>query len=222
MRILSTSAIALIAAASLSGSALAADVLDRQYEDKYADQPAGVHVDWSGVYVGGAIGYGLANYELEGNGFPFSFDGISGNGFQGCGIVGAQRQMGIMVAGLEGRGCGANISTGLKIGANEASFELDYSYAAYAKLGLAQDDFLVSALAGYKWQHVSLDAFNFDDTIEGFSGGLLVENKLDEAGRWNLGFEMLFTQFEEQDAVILNIDPTEYEGNIRLTYTLGR
>jgi len=55
MRILSTSAIALIAAAGFSGSALAADVLDREYDEKYA-APQGTTVDHSGFYIGGTIG----------------------------------------------------------------------------------------------------------------------------------------------------------------------
>lgn len=216
---LKTSAIALFAASFFAAPAGASDLFDGLNDpaEQYQTQ-----TDWSGAYIGGLVGYSLVNYELEAVGFPASFDGISGRGFQGCGIIGAQKQMGTIVFGLEGRGCGSNISTEATFGASSASLELDYSYAPYAKLGVAFGDGLASALFGYKWQHAESAALSFDDTIEGFSGGILLEHKLGDSGHWNLGFEMLYTQFEEQDATILNIDPTQYEGNIRLTYTIGQ
>lgn len=212
MKRLTSSAIALAAASFFALSANATDLLEYHQEQ----------TDWSGGYIGGLIGYSLVNYELEAVGFPASFDGISGRGFQGCGIVGAQKQKGIIVFGVEGRGCRSNTSTEVTFGPNKASLDLDYSYSPYAKFGVAFGDGLVSALFGYKWQHAESTALNFDDTVDGFSGGILLEHKLGDNSNWNLGFEMLFTQFEKQDAVILNIDPTQYEGGLRLTYTIGQ
>ena len=129
----------------------------------------------------------------------------------------------MFVVGAEGRGCLAEISTDLSFGASEASLELDHSYSLYAKAGISHGSVLTSLLGGYRWQHYDLSGpgFSFDDTIGGLSGGVMIEKKLDAAGNWNLGLETMFTQFEEQDAAILNIDPTLFEGNLRLTYTFG-
>lgn len=188
----------------------------------YAREYQAPKKSFSGFYFGGATGYGAVNYELDAPGF--NFDGISGRGFQGCGIAGAQRQMGVFVVGVEGRGCIGNISTDLEIGGFSASLELDHSYAPYAKFGVAHGDVLTSALLGYRWQHYEVNAgsFSYDDTVDGFSGGLMIEKRLDDAGNWNIGLETLFTQFDEQDASIVGIDPTLFEGNIRLTYTFGQ
>jgi hypothetical protein len=217
----STSIAALATLFAVSAPANAADVYDgRTPSDAYV-QDGPEPGNWSGGFVGGALGYGAANYELSGPGF--NFDGISGRGVQGCGIIGAQQQAGVFVVGAEGRGCLAEISTDLTVGPAEASLELDHSYSLYAKAGVAHGSVLTSLLGGYRWQHYEASApgFSFDDTIGGLSGGLLIEKKLDAAGRWNLGLEGIFTQFEEQDAAILNIDPSLFESNLRLTYTFG-
>lgn len=211
-----------LAAAFLAsaGGAGAADIYGGASTKDDGYQPD--HVAWDGIIVGGSIGYGAANYELSTPGF--SFDGISGRGFQGCGILGAQQQAGRFVFGVEGRGCVGEVSTDLTVGPNEESLELDHSYSVYAKAGIAHGSVLTSVLGGYRWQHYDLSGpgFSFDDTVGGLSGGIMIEKKLDAAGNWNLGLETLFTQFDDQDAQILNIDPTLFEGNLRLTYTFGQ
>lgn len=218
-RNLSTSIVALATVFTLSTPALAADVNSGVYTppDAYVQPP----ISWGGVVAGGAVGYGAANYELSIPGA--SFDGISGRGLSGCGIVGVQKQSGIVVFGAEGRGCVADISTDLTVGAQSASLELDHSYSAYAKAGIAHGTVLTSLLAGARWQHYDLSGpgFSFDDTVFGISGGVMIEKKVDLEGKWNLGLETIFTQFDEQEAGILNIDPTLFEGNLRLTYTFG-
>jgi len=70
---LSTSMAALLAASvfAFSSPAFAADLgypNSDQRADLYEPAPAqGVRVNWSGVYVGGAIGYGNANHDLTAN-----------------------------------------------------------------------------------------------------------------------------------------------------------
>lgn len=178
-------------------------------------------VSWSGVSIGAGANYSMVNHEFEAEGF--SFDGLSSDGFQGCGILGFQKQSGQIVFGAEGRGCHGDVSTELTYGPLEASLDLDYSYAAYGKLGVARGPWLLSALLGYKWQHYELTG-NDDDTIGGLSGGLLLETKLDDAGHLNFGLEILYTDFENQDAEIFcekfKILPSQIEAGARLTYTI--
>ncbi|HKJ62163.1 MAG TPA: hypothetical protein VKA94_09255 [Hyphomicrobiales bacterium] len=215
---LNSTKLALTAASffALAASANASDLGIDGRTDLYEPAPTQAVVDWSGIVLGGIVGYNIVNYDLE---HPhFTFDGVSGRGFQGCGLLGVQKQAGIIVIGVEGRGCGSNTATDL----NGKDLDLDYSYAGYGKIGVADDDFLASILAGYAWQHVEFAPANFDDTIEGFSGGIVFEHKLGSDNSWAIGLEGLFTQFEEQEAKSLNIDPTKYEANIRLTYTIGQ
>lgn len=216
-----TSIAALASIFIVSAPAQAADVYQGERTTP-ADAYAGPVISWTGVVVGGSVGYGAANYELD---FPgVNFDGISGRGFSGCGIIGAQQQVGVFVFGAEGRGCLSDITTELNTIAGDASLTLDNSYSVYGKGGIAHGTVLTSLLLGARWQHYEASGFggSADDTVFGISGGILFEKKIDDAGRWNVGLDGLFTQFDEQEAAILNIDPTLLETNLRLTYTFGR
>src|SRR5690606_16991217 len=50
---------------ALAASASASDLGIDSRADAYEPAPAGVKVNWSGFYVGGAIGYGNANHDLS-------------------------------------------------------------------------------------------------------------------------------------------------------------
>lgn len=206
--------IALTAASffALAASANASDLLDGLNDTA----PAQARVDWSGVVIGGSVGYTTFNHELVAPGF--SFDGISSDGLNGCAILGVQKQAYQFVYGIEGHGCYGDVSTDLTLGPIQASLDFDYSYAVYAKLGIARGPWLASVLGGYKWQHYELGAT--DDTIEGLSGGGALEVKLDDSGDLGLGLEGIYTEYEDQGSG-LKVKPSSFDAKLRLTYTIN-
>lgn len=179
-------------------------------------------LNWTGFYVGGSVGYAMANTALDIGGFA-ELDGIGSEGFQGCGIVGARRQFGVMVVGLEGRGCVSKIETDLSIGGTSvAGYEEDYSYAGYVTIGTHAFGGLASLAGGLKNAHVEgtgLLLNGWDDDFTGFSGGLIYEIKLSQ--NINLGLEALYDAYEEQSYGGLKVDPSQLNVGVRLTTQLN-
>lgn len=211
-------ALASVLALSASFSALSADLGKTAGDPTSASYEA--PVSWTGFTIGAGVNYSMLNHEISTEGFEF--DGISSDGVQGVAIIGYQQQLGNLLAGVEGRGWYGDVSTDLTLGDESASLELDYAYAVYAKLGVARGAWAFSGLAGYKWQHYELTGGE-DDTVGGFSGGVLVETKLDD--RWNLGLDVLYTRYDDQEFEAFcrdfKLEPSQLEATLRLTYQIG-
>ena len=231
--------------AAMATTATAADIYSGESMKDTPTRGGGYAIDWSGAYFGVGAGYSIANTEITGiaeEDYGFSFDGISSDGFTGCGILGAQKQAGQIVFGVEGRGCWGNVSTDVSIEGQRfdgpvltkeaVSGDVSgsivkgrYSYAAYGKLGVARGSWLVSILAGYKWQNVESDFWAGDETISGLSGGAMIEVKLGDEGRWNLGLEAIATQYNTEhlgsEWFDIDLDTLEITPALRLTYQIG-
>jgi opacity protein-like surface antigen len=67
IKALASTKIATIAAGILAFSAPAhsADIFDKRHDEAYGSAPQGTAVNWTGFYLGGAIGYGNANHDLS-------------------------------------------------------------------------------------------------------------------------------------------------------------
>ena len=210
-------AVGIFALGGEDGSTPAAHATDLFGSDNpgYA-QPA--RVNWTGAYLGLSAGYSIFNNEVSA--FGSSFDGISSDGFNGCGIVGAQKQAGVIVIGIEGRGCLSNISTELTTPGGSFEVNGDYSYAGYGKIGIAHGNGLFSFLGGYQLKHYEVTG-GFDDTIGGISGGLSAEFGLDDRNHWILGVEGFATKYEDQTFGPVTVDPLELNAAARLTYRFG-
>jgi hypothetical protein len=203
-----------LAAVLLAGPAGAADL------GSYKDAPGGdrreTALSWTGFFVGGSAGYSIYNTAMNLGGFEI--DGIGSEGFNGCGIVGARRQLGSVVGGIEGRGCISNISTDLSIGGvSIAGFDQDYSAAAYLTAGVNVFGGLGSLVGGYKIAHVNGSGLlgGLDEQFQGFSGGLMWETKI--TPNMNLGLEALYDKYDEKTIGGVAVDPSGLNVAFRLT-----
>lgn len=115
-------------------------------------------VNWTGIYIGGQIGYGNANHELTVQRYDdeavediAGLDGINSRGFIGGGTVGFDKQMGRFVAGVFGTYDFSNIKSGAYIADfADASIEKNDEWSVGARAGLLVNPrTLVYLLAAY-------------------------------------------------------------------------
>jgi outer membrane immunogenic protein len=207
---------ALMIAAPIASKVFAADVFERaaSMKDGFPEPRA---IDWTGFFVGGAVGYTMANTEASYGGFA-TLDGIGSEGFNGCGIIGARKDFGLIVAGVEGRGCVSNIETDLSLGGTSvAGYESDYSYAGYGSVGVQTFGGLLSGIVGYKVAHVEGSGIlsGYEEDFGGVSFGAVYETKL--TNRLNLGLEAIYDMYEEQTYGPITVDPSALNVGLRLT-----
>jgi outer membrane immunogenic protein len=95
----------MVVVAALSGSAFAADLPPRGYDK--APAMASPVTNWSGLYIGGSVGYGWGNGNTAFSFLPTSFEvgntalDTTSKGVTGGAQIGYNWQMGAIVAGLE-------------------------------------------------------------------------------------------------------------------------
>jgi outer membrane immunogenic protein len=185
---------------ALAASANASDLLDGVL-DQSADQPAGVSVNWSGVYVGGRVGVGNANHDLTLEGHdgnengsvlrPYfgedtveeggtvdllGLNGVNSLGIIGGGQIGADKQMGNFVVGVFGSYDISNMETEFTlVDETEVIASKEHEWSAGARLGyLVNPDTLLYGLAAYT--ETKYDIGDDDShTFEGVTAGVGIE-----------------------------------------------
>lgn len=212
MRIKLLAAFGLLAV--LAGPAVGADVYtgDKSLKDD-ANYAARTPLHWTGFYVGGSAGYTFANTELSAGGT--TLDGIGSDGFNGCLLGGFRKDLGGVVAGVEGRGCLSNIETEIRSGSSSVGIEAVSAYAGYFTIGAPIGSSLVSAAGGWKVTQIEGNGFSFEDEISGFSGGIIIDTKLGRG--FNLGLEALYDAYGEKTFGGVTLDPSALNVGLRLT-----
>jgi outer membrane immunogenic protein len=136
---------------------------------------------WSGIYLGGNVGYGWANatgdYTLANNAFtngtfagsPINLDGVNG-GLQ----VGYNWQIGNLLLGVEGdfQGAGQNLTSNSSCGLNcfvSETAKIDWFSTFRGRAGFTIKDVLFYGTGGLNWTH---GENNFSGTLNGTSGNL--------------------------------------------------
>jgi outer membrane immunogenic protein len=114
--------------------------------------PAPAAFDWTGIYLGGYVGY--TNFDTEIGGVDNSFDGFTGGG-----ILGANYQINQIVLGIEGD-VGFVDADGDFAAPIVHSQEVDMTYAIRARLGYAIDNTLLFLQGG-----VAFAEFNAEDAV---------------------------------------------------------
>jgi outer membrane immunogenic protein len=164
--------------------------------------------NWTGFYVGGALGAGAAVYDLSSNIIPggIEFNGLGGEGIFGELNAGYDYDFGMFVAGVQVDGRYSGISTELDtglIGAGSVSLDADYGFDLLARAGVKlNESTLAYALAGYSWQHFDLDLSDFGaDDIDWDSSGFSVGGGLEAAVTENVSvnLEYRYSQFDSED-----------------------
>lgn len=156
--------------------------------------------NWTGFYVGGAVGAGAGVYEQSSD-FGDEFNGIGGEGIFGELNVGYDYDFGTWVAGVMVDGRYSGISADF----TGTSLDADYGFDILARAGVkVSEATLAYALAGYSWQHFDVDApagipggGDFDWDSSGFSVGGGLETALTEKVSVNL--EYRYTQYAGED-----------------------
>jgi len=177
-----------VALAAMSGAALAADLPTTKGPPIYSPPPP--IFTWTGVYIGGQVGYEWGRAYTTAFGVPVS--AYTPDGIVGGGHVGYDYQIGTFVLGIEGDANGASYRGG--DGINASKEPLDGSVRG--RLGYAWDRALLYATGG-----VAFGDFNNSDiagdsvwnTRLGWTAGAGVEYALDN--NWSLRAEYRYTDF---------------------------
>ncbi len=181
-----------IAALVAVGSASAADVLKPVYK---APPPAQV-LNWTGVYVGGHIGWGgvKEDYTLQTFGpgassIPIgSVNGIDRDAFLGGAQIGYNWQTGHWVLGVEGdwswtKNDGQTAVAGTGGTTTTTSADTNWYATATGRVGYAWDSWLVYAKGGAAWMNAD---YSSSTTITGVGSGNSNNNSSTRSG-WTVG-----------------------------------
>jgi outer membrane immunogenic protein len=172
--------------AFFAGSAMAADLARPVYK---AAPPAPLAFDWSGLYVGGHIGYGWGNtditdHTLFGNILGIPTQKFDTNGFLGGLQGGWNYQFGRFVLGSEVDFSWSDIkgdqTSGLFVGDSiTRSSKAKWIGTATTRLGYAWDRVLVYSKLGAAWAH-----FDYSDNL---ASGIYSSTASETRSGWTVG-----------------------------------
>lgn len=158
--------------------------------------------NWTGFYVGGALGAGAIADKLDLEGMV-TMAGLGGQGLLGELSVGYDREFnGMWVAGLQLGARYSGMTTSI-IDSPELNYEAkaDYGFDVLARVGAKVNEAtLAYALAGYSWQHVTEKLSDVDSSyktdwgMNGFSVGGGLETAVTDKMAVNL--EYRYSKFE--------------------------
>jgi outer membrane immunogenic protein len=206
---------ALVCAAA--GSAFAADLPNTKEAPVYAPPPPPVF-SWTGVYIGGQVGYqwGSASPSLVTPGAAYT--GLPGNnldGVVGGGHVGYNLQVQQFVFGLEGDVDGSNYSGGNSNGAVAYTTREPVEASIRGRIGYAWDRVLFYGTGGvafgdfnntYTGPGGGVD--NVWDTRVGWTAGAGIEYAIDN--NWSVRAEYRYTDFGDLNDYLANSAPGSY------------
>jgi outer membrane immunogenic protein len=215
----------MIMAAALSGSAFAADLGPRSY-DKAPAMPAPRTASWSGLYLGGNVGYGWGNGNTDFVGLPnpaiFEVDNTTldtkSKGVIGGAQIGYNWQMGAIVTGLE-----ADIQgSGIKGSARQSPFfdtdsnefepgtfrssdqKLSWFGTLRGRLGASvTPDLLLYATGGLAYGHVDASANTFFGSVSQYPASV---SKTKSGWTVGAGAEWMFARNWSAKAEYLYLD----------------
>ncbi|QND60803.1 outer membrane protein [Mesorhizobium huakuii] len=186
----------------ISGQALAADAISAE--------PATVH-DWSGVYVGGQIGYGFgrtdATYNLPNTPTIRGSQDYDTDGFLGGVQFGYNYQVNSAVLGVEADFSGADIkghSDEIHLGAGDTyDTKVDWFGTLRARAGYAFDRTLIYGTGGLAFGSIEnryLDgpsnSFSEKNTKVGWTVGAGLEQAISD--HWSAKFEYQYVDLRDQ------------------------
>lgn len=123
---------------------------------------------WTGLYVGGHIGYGWANFAGDD---PAGGEPAKAKGWLGGVTLGYNYQINAFVIGVEGDYSWANVNyteTNIFGTGGEAKLKNDFYATAALRLGYAVDRFLIYGKGGAAWTR---DKWDVTDGVGGFANG---------------------------------------------------
>lgn len=161
--------------------------------------------NWTGFYVGGALGAGTAVHELgvDFGGGSLDLDGIGGEGVFGEASIGYDYDFGSWVAGVQVDANYSGIRSKLDILGGSIKLDNDYGFDALARVGAkVNESTLAYVIGGYSYQHFDLHASDpIGDIIDWGKSGFSVGGGLETAVSNNMtaGLEYRYSQFGKKD-----------------------
>jgi outer membrane immunogenic protein len=184
--------------------------------------------DWSGFYVGAAVGAGEVVHDLSLLGAADA-NGIGGEGVFGELNAGYDHDFGNFVAGIMVDGNYSGISSDLDVnGLGEvASVKADYGFDVLGRVGMkVNPSTLAYVLGGYSWAHFKaeagipgLGAGSYDWSSSGFSVGGGLETAV--STHTTLGIEYRYSQFADEDfgsGGLFKVEPSSHTVRVGLKY----
>jgi outer membrane immunogenic protein len=197
------------------GCAVAADLPSRAEPPTYIPPPP--VFTWTGVYVGGQVGYQWSHPSLErvvpGLGTVFS-DSLNANGVIGGGHIGYNYQINQFVVGLEGDVDGSTLSGTAADGlfASNANHDVRIDGSIRGRLGYAWDRALIYATGGVALRP---DRFSSGKTVfgqdaadvtqVGWTLGAGIEYGI--TNNWSIRGEYRYTDYGHFDLPLVNSEP---------------
>jgi outer membrane immunogenic protein len=198
-------ATSLVAIAAFGGTAFAADLPSRSEPPVYVPPPPPPIFSWTGVYIGGQIGYewGQSSTSASTAAGTFGQPGYSANGVTGGAHVGYNYQINHFVVGLEGdvdgssyQGSGTN-----NFGTISHSTNIGVDGSVRGRVGFAWDRALFYATGGVAFAGLNNTSVNiangasdsFNNTQVGWTVGGGVEYAV--TNNWSIRAEYRYTDY---------------------------
>jgi outer membrane immunogenic protein len=208
----------LAAAAALFISTTAASVA-ADLAPAYTKAPAAAVYSWTGVYIGGNIGGGVASSHFED---PFGFSTTATDGFfTGGAQIGYNYQFGAGLIGIEADVNGNSTFKGSVIGGTSLAVgdRADVSGTIRGRAGLVVSNALLYVTGGAAWANVNQTGVAFSNlgipsalsaNSSGTSWGGVIGAGVEYAmsPNWTVGGEFLHTVYEDHDVAIVNFNGT--------------
>ncbi|WP_063687417.1 outer membrane protein [Bradyrhizobium stylosanthis] len=197
---------------------------------RFKAAPAATVYSWTGFYVGGNVGGGMASSRFDDPCFYCTSATPTTGFFTGGAQVGYNYQFGRGLVGIEADFNGNSRFKGALLGGDDSramnvGLKADTSGTIRARAGLVVDNVLAYVTAGAAWADVrqtGVEFFNFmpfpnfgnttgvtansSGTVWGGVVGIGVEYALDS--NWIVGGEFLHTMYRDNEATIRAIDGT--------------
>lgn len=158
---------------------------------------------WSGVYIGGLIGYGFGTVDVKGDTGHFNFDQTGGT--LGA-IAGYNWRARSWIVGLEGEFKGFNVDGTRLSPVLNSSIDLNWMGSVRARAGyLVAPALLIYATGGLAWTNYDLSvstplaSASTNTTTLGWQVGVGAEMKLTE--QWSLRLDYLYTDLGKTNVV---------------------
>ncbi|GLS41652.1 membrane protein [Mesorhizobium tianshanense] len=159
--------------------------------------------NWTGFYVGGAVGAGASVHQIDVPPAGLEFNGLGGEGVFGELNVGYDHDFGNWVAGVMVDARYSGMTSELKVPGGSINLDTDYGFDVLGRVGMkVNESTLAYVLGGYSWQHFDLNASSpIGDILDWDSSGFSVGGGLETAMSSNVtvGLEYRYSQFSEKD-----------------------
>jgi len=203
---------------STTGASMAADLAAA-----YTKAPQAAVYSWTGFYIGGNVGGGVASSHFDDPGILGSSTATDGF-FTGGAQIGYNYQFGAGLIGIEADVNGNSTFRGSVIGAGDRfSFAVgdraDVSGTIRGRAGLVMSNALIYVTGGAAWADLRQTGVAFSNF--GFSGGPNANSNGTSWGgvigagvefavspNWTVGAEFLHTVYEDHDAALINVNGT--------------